>query len=75
MAWHGMAWGVGAAPKGPDMEGARAEATRGVAGGSEPPPRTGRGCRRAGGAEAVVAVAAVAAAVAVAAMYCSHVDA
>jgi hypothetical protein len=58
MVWHGMTWGAGAAPKGPDLGEARAEATRGVAGGSEPLPRPGRGCRRAGGAEAVAAVAA-----------------
>jgi hypothetical protein len=31
MAWHDM-WGAGAAPKGPDLGEARAEATRGVAG-------------------------------------------
>ena len=60
MVWHGMTWGAGAAPKGPDPGEARAEATRGVAGGSEPPPRPGGGRRRAGGAEAVAAVAAAA---------------
>jgi hypothetical protein len=68
LVWHGMTWGAGAAPKGPDPGEARAEATRGVAGGSEPPPRPGRGRRRAGGAEAVAAVVAAEGAEAVAAV-------
>ncbi len=58
MVWHGMTWGAGAGPKGPDLGEARAEATSGVAGGSEPPPRPGRGRRRAEGAEAAAAVEA-----------------
>ena len=59
MVWYGMTLGAGAAPKGPDLGEARAGAsTRGVTGGSELPPRPGRGRRRAGGAEAVAAVAA-----------------
>ena len=68
MVWHGMTWGAGAAPKGPDLGEARAEATRGVAGGSERPPRPGRGRRRAGGAKAVAAVVAAEGAEAVAAV-------
>ena len=69
MVWHGMTWGAGVAPKGPDLGEARAEAsTRGVAGGLEPPPRPGKGRRRAGGAEAVAAVAAAGGAEAVAAV-------
>jgi hypothetical protein len=50
------------------MGEATAEVTRGVAGGSELPPRPGRGRRRAGGAEAVAAVAAAGGAGAVAAV-------
>ena len=69
MVWHGMTWRAGAAPKGARDPGVvRAEATRGVVGGSEPPPRPGRGHRRAGGAEAVAAVAAAEGAEAVAAV-------
>jgi len=50
------------------MGEARAEVTRGVAGGSELLPRPGRGRRRAGGVEAVAAVAAAGGAEAVAAV-------
>ena len=50
------------------MGEARAEGTRGVAGGSELLPRPGRGRRRAGGVEAVAAVAAAGGAEAVAAV-------
>jgi hypothetical protein len=68
MVWHGMTWGAGAAPKGPDLGEARAETTRGVAGGSELLPRPGRGRHRAGGAEAVAAGTAAGGAEAVAAV-------
>ena len=63
-----MTWEAEAALQGPGKEGARAEATRGVAGCSEPPPRMRRDRHQAGGAgAAVAAVAAVAAAAAKAA--------
>ena len=63
-----MTWEAEAALQGPGKEGARAEATRGVAGSSEPPPRMRRDRHQAGGAgAAVAAVAAVAAAAAKAA--------
>ena len=50
------------------MGEARAEGTRGVAGGSELLPRPGRGRRRAGGVEAVAAVAVAGGAEVMAAM-------